>query len=116
MTIDRKRRLVAELVGTAMLLAVVVSSGIMAERLAGANQAITLLASTISTGAALAALILTFGPISGAHFNPAVTLADASQGGLAWREVGGYIPAQMIGVICGVWTAHAMFGNPHYYD
>jgi glycerol uptake facilitator-like aquaporin len=81
------RRLVAEGVGTAMLLATVIGSGIMAERLAGGNVAVALLANTIATGAALVALILTFGPISGAHFNPAVTLADASQGGMSWSDV-----------------------------
>lgn len=83
------RRIVAEATGTAMLLAAVVGSGIMAERLAGGNQAIALLANTMATGAALIALILTFGPISGAHFNPAVTVADASQGGIAWTDVPG---------------------------
>jgi len=103
------RRLVAEAVGTAMLLAAVVGSGIMAERLSGGNQALALLANTVATGAALVALILTFGPISGAHFNPAVTVADASQGGLAWREVPGYIGAQIVGAVVGVWSAHAMF-------
>ena len=85
------RRLVAEGVGTAMLLAAVVGSGIMAERLSAGNQALALLANTVATGAALVALILTFGAISGAHFNPAVTVADASQGGLAWRDVPGYV-------------------------
>jgi glycerol uptake facilitator-like aquaporin len=103
------RRIVAEATGTAMLLAAVVGSGIMAEQLSGGNQAIALLANTIATGAALVALILTFGPISGAHFNPAVTLADASQGGLAWREVPGYVIAQCSGAVLGVWMAHAMF-------
>ena len=103
------RRIVAEATGTAMLLAAVVGSGIMAERLAGGNQAIALLANTIATGAALVALILTFGPISGAHFNPAVTVADASQGGLAWRDVPGYIAAQVGGAVLGVWAAHLMF-------
>ena len=104
-----KRRLVAEAIGTAMLLAAVVGSGIMAERLSGGSQALALLANTVATGAALVALILTFGPISGAHFNPAVTVADASQGGLPWREVPGYIGAQMGGAVVGVWSAHAMF-------
>lgn len=112
MTVDRTRRLVSELIGTALLLAAVVGSGIMADRLAGGNQAIALLANTIATGAALAALILTFGPVSGAHLNPAVTLADASQGGLAWRDVGGYIVAQLAGAVMGVWAAHLMFGEP----
>jgi glycerol uptake facilitator-like aquaporin len=111
MTVDRSRRLVAELVGTAMLLAAVVGSGIMADRLADGNQAIALLANTIATGAALVALILTFGPVSGAHLNPAVTLADASQGGLAWRDVGLYILVQVAGGVLGVWAAHAMFGQ-----
>src|SRR3954466_6937588 len=91
------RRLTAEAVGTAMLLAAVVGSGIMGERLAGGNVGLALLANTIATGAALVALILTFGPISGAHFNPAVTLADASQGGLAWRDAPFYIGAQVVG-------------------
>jgi glycerol uptake facilitator-like aquaporin len=103
---------VSEGVGTAILLAAVVGSGIMAERLSGGNQALALLANTIATGAALVALILTFGPISGAHFNPAVTMADASQGGLAWREVPGYISAQLGGAVVGVWSAHAMFQEP----
>jgi glycerol uptake facilitator-like aquaporin len=95
-----------------MLLAAVVGSGIMADRLAAGNQALALLANAVATGAALVALILTFGPISGAHFNPAVTLADASQGGMGWREVPGYIAAQIAGALLGVWTAHAMFGEP----
>ena len=112
MNSDLNRRLVAEAVGTAILLAAVVGSGIMAERLAGGNQAIALLANTIATGAALVALILTFGPISGAHFNPAVTVADASQGGIAWREVPGYVSAQIGGALLGVWAAHVMFEEP----
>ena len=106
---DTARRIVAEGVGTSLLLAAVVGSGIMGERLAGGNVAVALLANTLATGAALVALILTFGPISGAHFNPAVTVADASQGGLAWREVPGYIAAQIAGAVTGVWSAHAMF-------
>src|SRR5436853_535329 len=106
------RRVVAEALGTAFLLAAVVGSGIMAERLAGGNVAIALLANTIATGAALVALILTFGSISGAHFNPAVTLADASQGGLAWREVPGYLLAQVAGAFVGVAIAHVMFHEP----
>jgi glycerol uptake facilitator-like aquaporin len=88
------RRLTAEAVGTCFLLAAVVGSGIMGERLAGGNAAIALLVNAIATGAALVALILTFGPISGAHFNPAVTLADASQGGVRWRDVPFYIMAK----------------------
>lgn len=105
------KRVVAELLGTAFLLATVVGSGIMAERLAGGNVAIALLANTIATGAGLVALILAFGPISGAHFNPAVTLADASQGGLAWREVPAYVLAQVAGAFAGVALAHVMFAH-----
>src|SRR6202048_680031 len=109
------RRAVAEALGTAFLLAAVVGSGIMGERLAGGNVAIALLANTLATGAVLVALILTFGSISGAHFNPAVTLADASQGGLAWREVPGYIAAQISGAFAGVAAAHLMFGEPVFF-
>jgi len=105
------RQLAAEAIGTALLLAAVVGSGIMGDRLAGGNVAIALLANTLATGAMLVALILTFGPISGAHFNPAVTLADASQGGLAWRAVPGYVAAQFIGAFAGVAAAHLMFGQ-----
>jgi glycerol uptake facilitator-like aquaporin len=107
----RLRRITAEALGTALLLAAVVGSGIMGERLAGGNVAIALLANTLATGAMLVALILTFGPISGAHLNPAVTLADASQGGLPWSEVPGYIAAQFVGAFCGVAVAHVMFGE-----
>jgi glycerol uptake facilitator-like aquaporin len=106
------RRVVAEGVGTAFLLAAVVGSGIMGERLAGGNVAIALLANTLATGGVLVALILTFGPVSGAHFNPAVTLADASQGGLPWRQVPGYVAAQIFGAFAGVAAAHVMFGEP----
>ena len=109
------RRVVSEAVGTAFLLAAVVGSGIMAERLSAGNVAIALLANTVATGAALVALILTFGPISGAHFNPAVTLADASQGNLPWREVPGYIAAQILGAFAGVAAANAMFGEPVFF-
>jgi glycerol uptake facilitator-like aquaporin len=109
------RRLAAEGVGTAFLLAAVVGSGIMGERLAGGNVGLTLLANTLATGAALVALILTFGPISGAHFNPAVTLADASQGGLAWREVPWYVVAQVAGAFAGVAAAHLMFEVPLFF-
>lgn len=105
------RRIAAETVGTAFLLAAIVGSGIMGERLAGGNVAIALLANTLATGAMLVTLILTFGPISGAHFNPAVTLADASQGGLSWREVPGYIAAQILGAFAGVAAAHLMFNE-----
>jgi glycerol uptake facilitator-like aquaporin len=108
----RARRMTAEAVGTAMLLATIVGSGIMGERLAAGNVAIALLANTLATGAMLVALILTFGPISGAHLNPAVTLADASQGGLPWREVPGYLIAQLAGAFAGVAAAHGMFGLP----
>ena len=107
----RAHRIAAEAIGTALLLAAVVGSGIMGERLAGGNIAIALLANTLATGATLVALILTFGPISGAHFNPAVTLADASQGGLPWSEVPGYIVAQIAGAFAGVAAAHLMFGE-----
>jgi glycerol uptake facilitator-like aquaporin len=106
------RRVAAEAVGTAFLLAAVVGSGIMGERLANGNVAIALLANTIATSAALVALILAFGPISGAHFNPAVTLADASQGGLAWQECPLYLFAQIAGALAGVAVAHLMFGLP----
>ena len=109
------KRVVAEAVGTALLLAAVVGSGIMGERLAAGNDAIALLANTMATGAALVALILTFGPISGAHFNPAVTLADAWQRGLAWRDVPAYIVAQVSGAFAGVAIAHLMFGLPLFF-
>jgi glycerol uptake facilitator-like aquaporin len=109
------RRAVAEALGTAFLLAAVIGSGIMGERLAGGNVAIALLANTLATGAMLVALILTFGPISGAHLNPAVTLADASHGGLPWREVPVYIAGQIIGVFAGVAAAHLMFGEPLFF-
>ena len=98
--------------GTALLLAVVVGSGIMGESLAGGNVAVALLANTLATGAGLVALILTFGPVSGAHFNPVVTLAEASQGGLPWREVPGYVAAQLAGAFGGVALAHVMFRQP----
>src|SRR3954454_10040256 len=102
------RRVTAEFLGTAFLVAAVVGSGIMAERLSQGNVALALLANTIATGAGLVALILTFGPISGAHFNPAVTLADAAQGGLPWRDVPAYVAAQLAGAYLGVAAAHAM--------
>src|SRR6201989_579696 len=106
------RRMVAEGVGTGFLLTAVVGSGIMAERLSGGNVALALLANPLATGGALVALILAFGPISGAHFNPAVTLADASQGGIEWREVPAYAFAQVFGAFAGVAAAHLMFGLP----
>ena len=109
------RRAVAEALGTAFLLAAVVGSGIMGERLAGGNVAIALLANTLATGAMLVTLILTFGPISGAHFNPAVTLADASQGGLAWREVPVNMFAQISGAFAAVAAAHLMVNEPVFF-
>jgi glycerol uptake facilitator-like aquaporin len=106
------RRAVAEFTGTLFLLAAVVGSGIMGERLAAGNVALALLANTIATGAALVAIILAFGSISGAHLNPAVTLADAWQGGIPWRETPAYILAQIAGAFAGVIAAHLMFGLP----
>jgi glycerol uptake facilitator-like aquaporin len=112
MTFNLRARLAAEFLGTGFLVAAVVGSGIMAERLSAGNTAIALLANTIATGAALVALILAFGSISGAHFNPAVTLADAAQRGLPWRDVPGYIAAQILGGFAGVACAHLMFVLP----
>src|SRR6476659_6310252 len=105
------KQVVAEGVGTALLLATVVGSGIMGERLADGNVAVALLANTLATGAILVALILTFGPISGAHFNPVVTLADAWRGGLPWRDARFYVSAQVAGAFVGVAAAHLMFGH-----
>jgi len=107
--IDLPRRLAAELAGTAALVVAVVGSGIMAERLAGGNVAIALLANAIATGGALVALILTFGPVSGAHFNPLVSIALAAHREFAWRDVVAYACAQLAGAIAGVLAAHAMF-------
>jgi glycerol uptake facilitator-like aquaporin len=112
---DTPRKLAAEALGTALLLATVVGSGIMGERLASGNVAIALLANTLATGAALVALILTFGPVSGAHFNPAVTLADAVLGNLPWRDVPGYLVAQVAGAFAGVATAHVMFEQRAFF-
>ncbi len=109
--ISTSRRIAAEFLGTAFLLAAVVGSGIMGASLAGGNVAITLLANTLATGSALVALILTFGPISGAHFNPAVSLAEAMQGNLAWKLVPAYFIAQCSGAMVGVWAAHLMFAQ-----
>lgn len=109
------QRVVAEAIGTAMLLAAVVGSGIMGERLAAGNVAIALLANTLATGAALVALILTFGPISGAHLNPAVTLATAWQGYTPAREAPFYIGAQIAGAFAGVALAHVMFELPLFF-
>jgi glycerol uptake facilitator-like aquaporin/2-polyprenyl-3-methyl-5-hydroxy-6-metoxy-1,4-benzoquinol methylase len=106
------RRAVAEGIGTAFLLATVIGSGIMGEKLAGGNVAIALLANTLATGAGLVALILTFGSVSGAHFNPVVTVSDATQGGVSWRDVPAYIAAQIIGAFSGVAVANVMFEKP----
>lgn len=105
------RRLVAEALGAALLLAVVVGSGIMGERLAGGNVAIALLGNTLATGAALVVLIWVFGPISGAHFNPAVTLVAALRRDMPWRLALAYPVVQIVGGVLGVWAAHAMFGE-----
>ena len=104
------RRVTAEFLGTGFLVAAVVGSGIMGQQLSGGNVAIALLANTVATGAVLIVLILTFGPISGAHLNPAVTLADAIEQGIAWREVLPYVAAQCTGAVCGAVAAHLMFG------
>jgi glycerol uptake facilitator-like aquaporin len=106
------KRLFAEWVGTAFLLAAVVGSGIMATRLAGGNDAVALLGDTMPTGAIWVVLILVFGPVSGAHLNPAVSIAFALRGALPWRDAAFYIPAQVIGGIMGVWAVHGMFGLP----
>jgi glycerol uptake facilitator-like aquaporin len=102
----------AECLGTAFLLAAVVGSGIMAQRLAGGNDALALLCNTLPTGAILTVLILTLGPLSGAHFNPAVSLAFALRRELRWPDAGSYIAAQLIGGVIGVWVAHLMFELP----
>jgi len=106
------QRVAAEAVGTAFLLAAVVGSGIMGERLAGGNVALALLANTLATGAALIALIVTFGGVSGAHFNPAVTLAALARGEVSRREVPGYLAAQLGGALVGVVLANLMFELP----
>lgn len=108
-------RAVVEFGGTAFLLMAIVGSGIMAERLSAGNIALALLANSVATGAALVALILALAPISGAHFNPVVTLADAMLGGMAWREAPVYITAQIAGAFGGVAAAHAMFGLPLFF-
>lgn len=110
------RRYVAEGIGTALLLAAVVGSGIMAERLSGGNAAVALLANAVATGAVLVALILTFGPVSGAHFNPAVTLVAAMRGRLAGTDLAGYLAAQVAGAFVGVAAAHLMFEMPALYQ
>jgi glycerol uptake facilitator-like aquaporin len=106
------RRLVAEALGSALLLAVVIGSGIMGERLAGGNVAIALLGNTLATGAGLVVLITVFGPISGAHFNPAVTLVALLRREIAGRDAALYPLVQVAGAVAGVWLAHAMFGEP----
>lgn len=106
------QRLLAEALGTAFLLAAVVGSGIMAQRLSGGNGALALLCNTLPTGAILTVLILTLGPLSGAHFNPAVSTAFALRRELSWPEAAAYISAQIIGGVIGVWTAHLMFELP----
>ncbi|MBI3728853.1 MAG: aquaporin family protein [Burkholderiales bacterium] len=109
------RRLVSECLGTALLLAVVVGSGIMAERLTGGNVAIALLANALATGAGLIALILMFGTISGAHFNPVVTLSEAFQRNMPGKEVLPYILVQVLGAFAGVAAAHGMFEDPVFF-
>lgn len=108
------KRCFAEAIGTALLLATVVGSGIMGERLAAGNAAIALLANSVATGAGLVALILAFAPISGAHFNPLVTLASAALGERRWSSVPGYLVAQFAGAVAGVVAAHLMFGLPAF--
>jgi glycerol uptake facilitator-like aquaporin len=112
MTINLRERLVSEFLGTGFLVAAVVGSGIMAERLAAGNIALALLANTIATGAALVALILTFGPISGAHLNPAVSLAMGMRRQMPWAEVVGYMATQFAGGLVGTLLAHLMFAQP----
>jgi glycerol uptake facilitator-like aquaporin len=106
------QRALAELLGTAFLLAAVIGSGIMAERLAAGNAALALLCNAIATGAALTVLILIFGPISGAHFNPAVSVGFALRGEISWKVTAGYMTAQIAGGLVGVWAAHLMFELP----
>jgi glycerol uptake facilitator-like aquaporin len=112
MTASVPRRLVSEGLGTGLLLAVVVGSGIMGEALSAGNAAVALLANTLATGAALVVLITVFGPISGAHFNPAVTLAFVMQRQIGWRAGLAYAAVQTAGAVLGVWLAHAMFAQP----
>ncbi len=106
---DTPRKLLAEALGTALLLAVVIGSGIMAERLSGGNVAVALLANTLATVAGLYVLIEVFGPVSGAHFNPAVSLSLAARGALPRSLLGPYVLAQLVGAMLGAWLAHAMF-------
>ncbi|MEM9232908.1 MAG: MIP/aquaporin family protein [Pseudomonadota bacterium] len=109
---DLRRRAVSEMLGTALLLAIVVGSGIMGDRLAGGAEGLALIANTLATGAGLIVLILIFGPISGAHLNPAVTTVFAVRGDMSWRDARVYIAAQLIGAVFGVWAAHLMFDVP----
>ena len=106
------RRVFGEALGTALLLAIVIGSGIMGERLAGGNIAIALLGNTLATGAGLVVLITVFGPLSGAHFNPAVTLVFALRRQIGWRLAAAYAVAQGVGAVLGVWAAHLMFAEP----
>lgn len=105
------KQLASEALGTALLLAVVIGSGIMGERLAGGNEAIALLGNTVATGAGLVVLITIFGPVSGAHFNPAVTAMFALRREIGWRTGAAFVAAQVAGAVLGVWAAHAMFGE-----
>jgi glycerol uptake facilitator-like aquaporin len=109
------RAIISEFVATAMLLLAIVGSGIMAERLCGGNTGLALLANALATGGALIALILAFGPVSGAHMNPVVTLADASVGGISWKLVAPYIAAQLAGALAGTALANGMFGLPLFF-
>jgi glycerol uptake facilitator-like aquaporin len=115
MTLPLSRRIAAEFIGTMFLLAAIVGSGIMGEKLAPGNVALALLANSIATGAALVALILAFSSISGAHFNPVVTLADAWRGGIRWQLVPPYLAAQIAGAFAGVAVANLMFGEPAFF-
>lgn len=110
--VSNAQRLFGELLGTALLLAVVIGSGLMAERLSGGNVAVALLANTLATVGGLYVLIEVFGPVSGAHFNPAVSLAMALRGELPWARLAGYVPAQLLGAALGAVLAHAMFDLP----
>jgi glycerol uptake facilitator-like aquaporin len=109
---DALRRLLGECLGTALLLSIVIGSGIMAEQLAQGNIALALLCNTVATVAGLYVLIEVFGPVSGAHFNPAVSLVMAWRGELAWSVLGAYVAAQLLGAACGAWLTHAMFDLP----
>src|SRR5882724_7203537 len=116
MNFHLRARLAAEFLGTAFLLATVVGSGIMGERLAGGNIALALLANSLATGAILVVLVKALGPISGAHFNPAVSLAMGATGNLPWREIAPYVAAQCAGAFAGAASAHFMFGLPMFFS